>query len=69
MRKNKLSVCLVSLGSVVILGDFNAITGTDRDGYVSCAGSHRFGSSIESSSVLLDLVILALSVKLLVESM
>ena len=29
---------------LIVLGDFNATTGTDRDGYQSCVGSHDSGS-------------------------
>ena len=40
--------------SLIVLGDFNATTGTDRDDYQSCVGPHGFGSKDESSSMLLD---------------
>ena len=46
---------LVSKGNTfIVLGDFNATTGTDRDGYESCVGPHGSGSRNESSSMLLD---------------
>ena len=34
--------------------DFNATTGTDRDGDASCVGPHGSGGRNESSSMLLD---------------
>ena len=40
--------------TLIVLGDFNATTGTDRDGYQSCVGPHGSGSRDESSSMLLD---------------
>ena len=38
----------------IVLGDFNATRGTDRDGYQSCVGPHGSGSRDESSSLALD---------------
>ena len=29
--------------TLLVLGDFNASTGTERDGYTTCAGSHGSG--------------------------
>ena len=40
--------------TLIVLGDFNATTGTDRDGYESCVGPHGSGSRHESSSMLID---------------
>ena len=39
---------------LTVLGDFNATTGTDSDGYESCVGPHGSGSRDESSPMLLD---------------
>ena len=39
---------------LVILGDFNAETGSDRAGYESCVGPHGFGTRNENSQFLLD---------------
>ena len=39
---------------LIVLDDFNATTGTDRDGYESCAGPHGSGSRDEKSSMPLD---------------
>ena len=39
--------------TLMVLGDFNATTGTNRDGYQSCVGPHGSGSIDESSSMLL----------------
>ncbi len=38
----------------IALGDWNATTGTDRDGYESCVGPHGSGLRDESSSMLVD---------------
>ena len=38
----------------IVLGDFNATSGTDKDGYESCVGPQGFGSRDESSSILCD---------------
>ena len=40
--------------TMIILGDFNATTGTDRDGCETCVGPHGSGRRDESSSLLLD---------------
>ena len=40
--------------TLIIRGDFNATTGTDRDGYDSCVGPQVSGSTDESSSIFLD---------------
>ena len=40
--------------SPVALGEFNATTGTDKDGCESCVGPHDTGSSDESSSIPFD---------------
>ena len=29
---------------LLVLGDFNALTGTDRDGYATCVGPHGSGT-------------------------
>ena len=39
----------------IVPGNFNATTGTDRDGCESCVGPYGSVSSDESSSILLDL--------------
>ena len=41
-------------GTLIVLGDFNATTSTDRYGYESCVGLLGSGSKDESSSMLLD---------------
>ena len=38
----------------MILGEFDATTGTDRDDHESCIGPHGPRSKDESSSMLLD---------------
>ena len=45
--------CL-SADNLIVLGDFNATTGTERDGYQSCVRPHGSGSRDESSAMLLD---------------
>ena len=40
--------------TLIVLGDFNATTGTSRDGYESCVGPHGSGRRDESSSMLVD---------------
>ena len=40
--------------TLIVLGDFNANTGTDRDGYESFVGHQGSGSEDESFSILLD---------------
>ena len=30
--------------TLLVLGDFNALAGTDRDGYETCVGPHRSGT-------------------------
>ena len=40
--------------TLIVLGVFNATTGSDRDGYQSCVGPHGSGSRERSSSMLLD---------------
>ena len=40
--------------ALIVLGDFSATTGIDRDGYEPCVGRHGSGSRDESSSMLLD---------------
>ena len=40
---------------IVLIGDFNATTGTDRDGYQSCVGPHGFGSRDETPQCSLTL--------------
>ena len=40
--------------TLVVLGDFNATSSTDRDGHQPCVGPHGSGSRDESSSMLLD---------------
>ena len=40
--------------TLIVLGDFNATTGTESDGYQSCVGSHGSGLRDERSSMLLD---------------
>ena len=33
--------------TILVLGDFNASTGTDRDGYEACVGPHGSGTEPE----------------------
>jgi len=40
--------------TLIVLGDFNATTGTTRDGYETCVGPHGSGTRDESASMLLD---------------
>ena len=40
--------------TLLVLGDFNASTGTDRDGYETCVGSHRSGTVNQNSTKFLD---------------
>ena len=40
--------------TLIVLGDFNATTGTSRDGYEECVGPHGSGRRDESSSMLVD---------------
>ena len=40
--------------SVLVLGDFNASTGTDRDGYEMCVGPHGSGTMNQNSTKFLD---------------
>ena len=40
--------------TLVVLGDFNAVTGTDRDGYEICVGPHGSGTRNQNSSLFLD---------------
>ena len=37
-----------------VLGDFNASTGTDRDGYETCVGSHGSGTMNQNNTKFLD---------------
>ena len=37
-----------------VLGDFNALTGTDRDGYETCVGPHGSGTVNQNSTNFLD---------------
>ena len=39
-----------------VLGDFNALTGTDRDGYETCVGPHGSGTVNQNSIKFLDFV-------------
>ena len=41
----------------IVLGDFNAVTGTSRDGYEVCIGPHGSGKRDVSSSMLLDFAV------------
>ena len=38
----------------IILGDFNAVTGTERDGYEISVGPHGSGTRNDNSSFLLN---------------
>ena len=40
--------------TLLVLGDFNASTGTDRDGYETCVGPHGSGSVNQNSTKFLD---------------
>ena len=39
---------------LLVLGDFNASTGTERDGYETCVGPHRSGTVNQNSTKFLD---------------
>ena len=41
--------------ALTVLGDFNAVTGTERAGYEICVGSHGSGARNDYSSFLLNL--------------
>ena len=41
--------------AVIVLGGFNAVTGTERADYEICVGPHSSGSSSDNSSLLLNL--------------
>ena len=43
-----------SRDTLLVLGDFNAVTGTDREGYRECVGPHGSGTRNSNSSYLLD---------------
>ena len=43
-----------SRDTLVVLGDFNAVTGTERAGYELCVGPHGSGTRNANSSLLLD---------------
>ena len=40
--------------TLLVLGDFNASTGTDRDGYETCVGPHRSGTMNQNNTKFLD---------------
>ena len=40
--------------TLLVLGDFNASTGTDRDGYETCVGPHGSGTVNQNSTKFLD---------------
>ena len=40
--------------TLLVLGDFNASTGTDRDGYETCVGPHGSGTVTQNSTKFLD---------------
>ena len=40
--------------TLLVLGDFNALTGTDRDGYEACVGPHVSGTVNQNSTKFLD---------------
>lgn len=40
--------------TLLVLGDFNAQTGMDRDGYEACVGPHGSGTRCQNGSMLLD---------------
>ena len=44
-----------SRDTLIVLGDFNASTGTERDGYELCVGPHGSGTRNTNSAVLLNL--------------
>ena len=41
--------------TLLVLGDFNASSGTDRDGYETCFGPHGSGTVNQNSTKLLDI--------------
>ena len=40
--------------ALLVLGDFNTLTATDRDGYETCVGPHGSGTVNENSTKFLD---------------
>ena len=42
--------------TLLVLGDFDALTGTDRDGHETCAGPHGSGTVSQNSTKFLDFV-------------
>ena len=40
--------------TLLVMGDFNASTGTDRDGYETCVGPHESGTMNLNSTKFLD---------------
>ena len=40
--------------TLLVLGDFNALTGTERDGYETCVGLHESGTLNQNSTNFLD---------------
>ena len=40
--------------ALIVLGDFNAVTGTERAGYEICVGPHGSGTRNDNSSFLLN---------------
>ena len=42
--------------TLLVLGNFNTSTGTDRDGYETCVGPHGSGTVIQNSTKVLDFV-------------
>ena len=40
--------------TLLVLGDFNALTGTERDGYETCVGPHGSGTVNQNSTKFLD---------------
>ena len=53
-RLNSVVDCVPRGDTLLVLGDFNATSGTTRDGYESCIGPHGSGIRDESSAMLLD---------------
>ena len=50
------SLWLIRQDTVIVLGNFNALTGTDRDGYETCAGPHGSGTVNQNSTKFLHFV-------------
>ena len=48
------SLWLIRRDTLIVLGDFNAFTGTDKDGYETCVGPLGSGTVNQNSTKFLD---------------